>query len=44
MGWETGTCMKLPFVYMRETYTDMPLEIDESVTYCSQTDMDLEID
>jgi hypothetical protein len=29
-GWETGTCMKLPFGCMRESeaYTDMHLEID----------------
>ena len=43
-GWETGTCMKLPFDCMRESYSDLHLEIDYSVTYCRQTDMDLEID
>jgi hypothetical protein len=40
----TTSCMKLPLVFMREPYSDMDLEIDESVTYCSQSDMDLEID
>ncbi len=45
-GLETGTCMKfkMPFVWMWETYSDMHLEMDESVVYSSQTDMDLEID
>jgi hypothetical protein len=27
-GWETGTCMKLPFGCMRESYAGMHLEID----------------
>jgi hypothetical protein len=35
---------KMPFVWMWETYSDMHLEMDESVVYSSQTDMDLEID
>ena len=35
-GWEDATCMKLPFEYMREAYSGMDLEIDESVTYCNQ--------
>ena len=29
---------------MWESYSDMDLEIDKSVTYCSQTGMELEID
>jgi hypothetical protein len=36
--------MKLPFGWMREAYSGMDLEIDLSVTYCSQTGMNLEID
>ncbi len=35
--------MKLPFGCMRESYAGVHLEIDESVTYFSQTGMDLEI-
>jgi hypothetical protein len=43
-GWEGSTCMKLTFHYMWEVYSGMDLEIDNSVTYYSQIDMDLEID
>jgi hypothetical protein len=36
--------MKLTIGCMREAYSGLHLEIDESVTYCRQTGMDLEID
>ena len=42
-GLESGTCMKLPCGFMRETYSGIYLEII-SVTCCRQTGMDLEID
>ena len=41
-GWEAGTCMKLPFGWMLEAYSDTDLEIDYSVTYFSQTGKDIE--
>jgi hypothetical protein len=34
---------EIAFGSMWESYTDIHLEIDYSVTYCSQTGMDLEI-
>ena len=39
---QSGTCMKLPCGFMRETYSGIHLEII-SVTCCRQTGMDLEI-
>jgi hypothetical protein len=36
--------MKIPFDCIWESYSGIDLEIDESVTNCSQTVMDLEID
>jgi hypothetical protein len=41
-GWEAGTCMKLPFGWILEAYSGTDLEIDYSVTYCSQTGKDIE--
>jgi hypothetical protein len=32
------------FAILKESYSGMDLEIDQSVTFFSQTDMDLEID
>jgi hypothetical protein len=36
--------MKLTIVCIREAYSGLNLEIDESVTYYRQTGMDVEID
>jgi hypothetical protein len=51
-GVESGTCMKLPFDFMRESYSDMHMEIKVSLIlvlhcclfYCHSNYSDIHLD